>query len=255
MTNISDLSKTYSGLLSKNKKKFIPNKNISYNMTNEKLNSLDAKLQLGKTKYYENFHTNKYGYTLQPGSIPADGTYEKWIQNFKPSVIIEVGSFLGYSAIKMAKEVQRLNLNTKIICVDTWLGSLEHYDHSDSRLNYVNGYPSMYYNFISNVILENVHSIIYPFPFPSSVAFKILKGIFSDLNINADFIFIDGSHEEDDVYTDLTHYYQLLSNNGEIWGDDWDWDSVKNAVIKFSDQSNTPYHVDTNNIHWFIKKQ
>lgn len=263
MKDINYLSTKYNSLLHKTKKKFVSNKEDSTlntvleygKMEHYKLKKLDAKLQLGKTRYYENFDINKYGNTLQPGSIPADGTYEKWIQTSKPSVVIEVGSFLGYSAIKMAKEVQRLNLNTKIICVDTWLGSPEHYDHSDTRLNYINGYPSMYYNFISNVIAENVHNVIYPFPFPSSVAFKILKKIFSELEISADFIFIDGSHEEEDVYTDLFYYYQLLSKDAEIWGDDWDWESVKKSVIKFSNDIGNKYTVDKNNIHWFIKKQ
>ena len=86
-------------------------------------------LNLDKTgrKYYEGFDTSIHGNSLAPGSAPADGLYEQWMSLYKPNLVIEVGSFLGYSAIKMAKEIKKLNLDTKIICVDTWLGSPEHY--------------------------------------------------------------------------------------------------------------------------------
>ena len=258
MKKIEFDSDKYKRIINKAKKSFIHNKpnvnNRTINMNYDKLKQLEIELQLGKSKYYEGFDTKKYGYTLQPGSIPADGMYEHWIRTFNPSVVIEVGSFLGYSAIKMAKEIQRLNLNSKIICIDTWLGSPEHYDNSDNRLNYEFGYPTIYYNFVSNIIHENVQNIIQPLPFPSSVAFKILQKVFSKIQINADFIFIDGSHEEDDVYTDIRYYYQLLSNGGEIWGDDWDWQSVSNAVKRFSNENNKVVNVADNNIHWFIKK-
>src|SRR5947208_1485127 len=45
----------------------------------------------------------------------------------KPSLIIEVGTWKGHSANAMADSCKRMNLHTKIICVDTWLGSQEHY--------------------------------------------------------------------------------------------------------------------------------
>lgn len=220
----------------------------------------DLILDLSGKKYYEDFDTSVYGNTLEPGSMPADGLYEQWVNHYKPNIIIEVGSFLGYSAIKMAKEIKKQNLNTKIICVDTWLGSPEHYlmykDKTDIRLNYVNGYPTLYHKFISNVILNDVQDIIYPFPFPSSIAFKILKNLFDKHNIKADFIFVDGSHEEIDVYLDLYHYYQLLSDKGVIWGDDWAWGMVKEGVNKFLTENDLQSHFTLldNKVHWNISK-
>jgi predicted O-methyltransferase YrrM len=223
--------------------------------------SLEQALQLGSKKYYENFDTSLYGNTLEPGSMPADGLYEYWIQQSRPSLIIEVGSFLGYSAIKMAKEIQRLGLDTKIVCVDTWLGSPEHYtmhkgDMKDDRLGYKHGYPTMYYKFISNVILNNVQDIIQPFPFPSSVAFKTLEKILDNHDIKADFIFIDGSHEEHDVALDLYYYYQLLKQGGQLWGDDWGWQGVQVAALAFVAQNNIQDRLQVldNNVHWYIQK-
>jgi predicted O-methyltransferase YrrM len=230
-------------------------------MTKETKSKLEEALQLGDKKYYEDFDTTLYGNTLEPGSMPADGLYEYWMQASKPSLVIEVGSFLGYSAIKMAKEVQRLGLDTKIICIDTWLGSPEHYsmhkgDMKDDRLGYKHGYPTMYYKFISNVILNGVQDIIQPFPYPSSIAYKTLDRLFSELNVKADFIFVDGSHEEHDVALDLYYYYQLLKDDGQLWGDDWGWEGVQTAAKNFVALNNIQNRLQIlpNNVHWYVQK-
>lgn len=229
----------------------------------EKLQKLDEALTLDKhgKKYYEDFNIDDYKESLQafqPGSMPADGLYEYWINNYKPNVVIEVGSFLGYSAIKMAKEVKRLGLPTKIICVDTWLGSPEHYrmfkSGEDIRIGYKNGYPTLYQKFVASVIHNNVQDVIYPLPYPSSIAFKVLKNIFTDIDIHADFIFIDGSHEEFDVYMDLYYYYQLLGDGCFMWGDDWGWEGVQKDVIKFANDHNLTLSVLQSDVHWYIQK-
>ena len=129
-------------------------------------------------------------------------------------------------------------------------------DVKDDRLGYKNGYPTMYYKFISNVILEGVQDVIQPFPFPSSVAFKTLEKLFKRFDVKADFIFVDGSHEECDVALDLYYYYQLLKDGGRLWGDDWGWDGVQTAVLNFVAENNMKdrLNVLSNNVHWFIQK-
>ena len=158
----------------------------------------------------------------------------------------------------MANEVRRLNLQTKIICVDTWLGSPEHYimhkGSNDNRLGYLHGYPTMYHKFISNVILHGNKDIINPFPFPSTVAAKILNKIFTELELRADFIFLDGSHEESDVFFDCVNYFPLLRNGGVMWGDDWGWSGVESAVTRFAKENELTLNVLQNKVHWFIQK-
>jgi hypothetical protein len=224
----------------------------------DKLKLLQQALTLDK-KYYEDFDVTPYKDCLEPGSVPGDGLYEPWISKYKPNVVIEVGSFLGYSAIKMAKEVKRLELPTKIICVDTWLGSPEHYfmykSKKDMRIGYKNGYPTLYQKFVASVIQNEVQDIICPLPFPSSIAYKILEKIFKYIDIKADFVYLDGSHEEMDVEFDLYYYYQLLGENGRIWGDDYGWEGVQNAVLNFTKNNNLKARVLQNGVHWFIEKQ
>jgi hypothetical protein len=226
----------------------------------------DLILDINNQPYYENFDTSTYGNTLEPGSMPAPYFYE-WVVNNttskissnEPILAIEVGSFLGYSAIGFAQKLKKHNPQSKLICVDTWLGSPEHFhmlkNKGDNRLGWVNGYPTMYHKFISNVIIHDVQDIIIPLPFPSTIGFKIINNIFNKHNIQADFAYIDGSHEEMEVYMDLFYYYQLVGSGGVVCGDDWAWESVRNDVTKFCmDNSLENPTVLSNNVHWIITK-
>lgn len=213
-------------------------------------------------RYYQDFNPNIHGDTLKPGSPPGDMFYEYIIDKVKlsdkPIIGIEVGSFLGYSAIYFAKIMKKHNINSKLICIDTWLGSPEHYDtlklHNDNELCWVNGYPQLYHKFISNIILHNVQDIIIPVPLPSTIAYKVLRKVLKKVDIEFDFAFIDGSHEEMEVYIDLLYYNSLLKTNGVLCGDDWAWTSVKNDVEKFCSLQKKNVTLMNNQIHWFIHK-
>lgn len=219
-------------------------------------------LDVDNKPYYHEFDPNIAGNTLEPGSMPAPYFYDWVVENVSnklnndPILGIEVGSFLGYSAIGFAKKLKQLNNNSKLICVDTWLGSPEHFsflkNKRDNRLGWINGYPTMYYKFISNVILNDVQDIIIPLPFPSTIAYKILNDVLSKNNLKADFAYIDGSHEEMEVYMDLYYYHQLLTDDGLLCGDDWAWESVRNDVIKFCNMNFLKHSVLKNNVHWTI---
>lgn len=232
----------------------------------EKLNNIESELilDIDGNPYYKDFNHKIYGDTLEPGSMPAPYFYD-WVANEtlarlngEPVLGIEVGSFLGYSAIGFAKNLKKTSPGSKLICIDTWLGSPEHYkflkDKKDNRLGWKNGYPTMYYKFISNVIYNNLQDTIIPLPFPSTIAFKILNTLFQENNIKADFAYIDGSHEEHEVYMDLYYYYQLLSPKSYLCGDDWAWESVRNDVTKFCKDNDLELQIHANQVHWNIIK-
>jgi len=154
-----------------------------------------------------------------------------------PSIIIEVGTWKGASAIKMGNVLKELNLNCKIYCVDTWLGALEfwtNYAHTEERdLMLKNGYPQIYYQFLSNVIHNNLQDYILPLPLPSNIAYKVLQND----NILADLIYIDASHEYEDVKCDIENYKKVLKRGGIMFGDDMSWTGVSQAVNEtFGDQ-------------------
>jgi len=157
-----------------------------------------------------------------------NGIFDGIIHDIKPTTIIEVGTWKGASAINMARICYRLGLDTKIYCVDTWLGALEfwttHKETQERDLMLKNGYPSIYNQFISNVIHNNAQDYIIPVPNTSFIGAKILQ----HYGVKAELIYIDGSHEYEDVLSDIKSYKELCT--GVMFGDDYNWPSVQRAV-------------------------
>ena len=169
--------------------------------------------------------------------------FSKLITKLQPKTIIEVGSYKGQSSITMSNAVKKLNLQTKIYCVDTWLGALEML--STTLVPTKNGYPTLYYQFLSNVVHNNAQDIIIPVPNTSYIAYRYLQ----DLGISAELIYIDASHEYPDVLADVSNYYQLLSPGGVMFGDDYNtYDSVRRAVA----DTGIPFTLE--GTFWIMKK-
>lgn len=158
------------------------------------------------------------------------------VERVKPALIIEVGTWKGGSAMEMAAHLDRLGLaDSKILCVDTWLGALEMWgDQTDQdrygSLDLKHGYPQLYYQFLANVCHKGQQERIIPFPLPSLTAAQWL----SLRGVRADLIYVDGSHEEEDVAADLANYWDLLAPGAILFGDDYSWTGVKMAVDRFA---------------------
>ena len=173
-------------------------------------------------------YTPEYNNDLQ-GWDSEHEIFNTLIEKIKPLTIIEIGTWKGASAIHMSNICKRLKLNTKILCVDTFLGSSEHFKDWTTHLNLKYGYPQLYYQFLSNVIHNNCQDIIIPIPNTSANSYEI----FNQFNIKADLIYIDGPHTEKEVSSDLNYYYQLLNQNGVLLGDDFNWPGVAKATNDF----------------------
>ena len=169
------------------------------------------------------------------------GAFAELIGETKPEFIIEVGSWKGASAVTMADALLAHGIQGRILCIDTWLGALEFWsDQNDPErfqaLECKHGYPSVYYRFLANVCHRGHQQRIVPFPLPSTAAALWL--LRTDLRANL--IYIDGSHEEEDVYQDLLDYHELLKPGGRIFGDDWGWSGVRAAVERFASEEKLP---------------
>jgi len=184
---------------------------------------------------------NTIGENIYEGIAPAPpGEVQGWnstsqvfvdlIEETRPSIIIEVGTWFGGSAIHMAHACRRLGLQTRIYCVDTWLGAGEFWNHHAHErthcLRLKNGYPSVYYDFLANVVGHECQDIIVPIPNTSFIA----STIFEYHKIKAELIYIDGSHAYEDVKSDVLCYEKLLQPGGVIFGDDIGWHEVNRAV-------------------------
>jgi hypothetical protein len=171
-------------------------------------------------------------------------------QNKDHYLIIEVGTWFGNSAIQMANICKKSNINASVLCIDTWIGSYEHYINPEWKqsLDLKFGFPNYYYQFLSNVIHKNVQDIIIPFPTTSISAFKFLQ----HYNIKADLIYIDAGHEALEVYFDIKNYSELLDSKGIIFGDDYNLDlddyGVQRGLETYCSEFNKTY--DISNEHW-----
>lgn len=208
---------------------------------------------------YKNFDVTNINEDLQ-GWHSEKPLLKELITSIKPKIIIEVGTWKGRSAIFMAKLLKEHHIDCEIICVDTWLGSLENLNARTgiekhqfwwNDLKHKNGYPQLYYQFLKNVISNECQHLITPIANTSAITSRWLY----DKKIKADLIYIDASHDYQDVLDDLTNYFPLLSDKGFICGDDWGWESVKKALLEFADkQSLVIEHYDDQD-GWILKRK
>jgi cephalosporin hydroxylase len=161
--------------------------------------------------------------------------FAELIGKVRPTTIIEVGTWKGRSAIGMAKLVKKFGLDCEIVCVDTWLGSPEHWLNEQAgwhdALRIHHGLPHLYWVFLANVMHEGCADIITPLPNTSQNAAAIL----ARLKVRAEFCYIDAAHEYAEVLADLRAYWPLLEPGGYLMGDDYiGWPGVTRAADEFA---------------------
>jgi hypothetical protein len=170
---------------------------------------------------------------LPPGWGSTHPYFERYITELKPKLIVEVGTWLGGSAINMARMLREQGLHDScIVCVDTWLGAAEHYVHEDHRkvMKLKDGRPTFYEDFLQNVVDHGVEGFILPFSIASSAAADALQQI----GIKADLVYLDGDHSERGFRADMDLYWDLTRPGGVVIGDDFDWESVRTQMIDFA---------------------
>lgn len=219
---------------------------------------IDLLNELFEQNPYDGFDTSGFSLSLQ-GTWGGDSDiFEELIDKTKPNLIIEVGSWKGDSAIHMGNIVLRKQLACKILCIDTWLGSLEHWLKKSNKLQnswysslrIKNGYPQLYYQFLANVIFSGLQEVIIPFPTTSYIGSRWLK----IKNVTAPLIYIDASHEEADILLDITQYFLLLEEGGVMFGDDYNLPGVKRAVQKYAWWQGLSVQVYQDGRKWFLEK-
>ena len=189
---------------------------------------------LHATDPYDSFAGNKEAVDLQGWGSDAP-LLRQAVEKIKPSLVIEVGTWKGKSAVTVAGWLKSLKVPSVIVCVDTWLGSTEHItDPGGSQfvadLKPRNGYPQLYYTFLNNVVCSGHEDMIIPFPNTSENA----AVVFAQLGIKADLIYVDASHEHDAALRDFRAYWPLVSDRGAMICDDFlSWPGVTSALGHF----------------------
>lgn len=178
---------------------------------------------------YQGFPSKEWSGVWYNDQAACRNTFKRAIDMANPHVIVEVGSFVGESAIFMADYIKSRKLNCVIICVDTWCGGIDHWEKVPEKLKFWFGRPSLFYQFMGNVIERGASDVIIPLSMDSINAARLLKM----LDIYPDLVYVDASHEEGDVLRDYEAYWSLLHSGGILLVDDltnWfpsvirDWD-------------------------------
>ena len=156
---------------------------------------------------------------------------------FVPKRILEIGSWHGRSAVTFVWQARNLGLETRVLCVDTWLGSKEHWlDHfpggewSRAALELRDGQPSFIDRFWENVRRYGLEKNIEVLRAPSNVALAYLEAERESF----DLVYIDGDHSYRQVREDLEASSKVLKAGGILLGDDWSWRGVRLAALLFA---------------------
>ena len=164
----------------------------------------------------EHFYKDIYCFS----GVDLFALYKKMVDRFDSgSHFVEVGAFLGRSAVFMAVEIINSGKNIKFDCVDHWEGSEEHNDNDEINLE------TLYEDFVGNI--KPVKGVVTPVKAHSVEASKLYEPN------SLDFVFIDASHDEESVKEDLFHWLPRVKESGVIAGDDVNNENVANAVKWF----------------------
>lgn len=163
-------------------------------------------------------------------------------------IVIDVGVWKGQSTITMAAAMKRAQLDSCIIAVDTFLGSIEHW--GAGLFARAHGMPDLYQTFLENVYYAGVADYIIPLPQTSTTAALILQR----LGISAAVVHIDASHEYADVMRDAEEFWKVLGEGGFLIGDDYHeaWPGVVRAAGEFSARLGRPMIVQPPK--WILRK-
>jgi predicted O-methyltransferase YrrM/GR25 family glycosyltransferase involved in LPS biosynthesis len=147
--------------------------------------------------------------------------YSRMVEKFPSgSKFVEIGSWKGKSSAYMAVEIANSNKKIDFYCVDTWEGSIEHAGMEEL--------PRLYDIFIDN--MRPVESYYFP------LKLKSLEAVSKFEDKSLDFVFIDASHEYEDVKNDIIAWLPKVKPGGVLAGHDYyidgyDWfPGVKQAV-------------------------
>lgn len=133
------------------------------------------------------------------------------------SKFVEVGSWKGKSSAYMAVEIANSEKEIEFYCVDHWEGSVE---HKKGGVFFNKNLDTLFEVFIKN--MKPVEKYYKPIKMTSIEASKT----FDDNSL--DFVFIDASHEYEDVKNDISVWLPKVKRGGILAGHDYDY--VKKAV-------------------------
>ena len=168
---------------------------------------------------------------------------KKLIARVQPNVVVELGTWLGWSAIYMAECMKPAGI---LYAVDNWTAQGDISILNDQNPETKKRIPTLYEQFLSNVIHKNLCHKITPVRMDTIEAAQRLE-------VKADLIYVDASHDEESVFKDIMNWYPKLNKGGIMCGDD----ALSKDVLKAAQRAAAILHltllVDGN--FWYFDQQ
>lgn len=148
--------------------------------------------------------------------------------NGRPAHFVEVGSWLGKSAVYMGTRIKESGKDIRFDCVDTWAGGTD--DTLNGPVNHMvmKAGGSVMDKFLENVRRNGLQDHIRTIRSDSAEA----AGQYADGSL--DFVFIDADHTADAVLRDLRAWRPKVRPGGMLAGHDCDEEGVIQAVRSFA---------------------
>lgn len=138
-------------------------------------------------------------------------------------LFLEIGAWKGKSTFFLAEQIIDQGKNIQIFSVDFW----EDENNEAQYWELLKGSKvSLYEEFLNNMLATKTQEVITPFKMSSDKFFEIMKGS----SPKFDFIYIDGSHQYDQVKKDVQNSLVHLKSGGLLAGHDYNAEGVKQAV-------------------------
>jgi hypothetical protein len=173
-----------------------------------------------------------------PGWFDFADLYDSMLDRARDgAVFVEVGAYLGRSALYLASRIKQSGKQIRLYVVDLWDGWLYHdRDPQTPRAESKN----VFWHFIRNVRRAGVEDVVCPLKMPSEQA----SNLFEDGTL--DFVFLDADHGYEAVRRDLQCWFPKVKRRGVLGGHDYihpDFPGVRQAVDEFFAQEELPLQV------------
>lgn len=130
------------------------------------------------------------------------------IEQHRPRVVVELGTWMGASAIAMARSVRRWG--GTVTCIDTWAGELNEDGGSP-----VGRSPLMLMSCARNMVEAGMSASVRLIPATTSEAAEAWSQ-------PIDFLYVDADHSEAGCLSDLLRWAPHVKAGGVIAGDDYE---------------------------------
>ncbi len=202
---------------------------------------------------FHNYNPPVEGYTIQYFAHISDKTFQCIISllGYHPKFGIEVGSFIGSSAVLLGNFLKQNN--GVLMCVDTFCGDINMWlmDGFHETMAKKDGNPKIYDHFMKKMISNELTETVVPLRVSSIVAARMLNV----LKYEIDFVYLDSAHEAGETFIELMLYHDILKPGGVLFGDDYEgFPAVKYDVDLFCKCFNYTLTFTGDGDTWIIQK-